>query len=506
MKKNKLQSTSLLPLPVDVDLVRFETNLLQIGFFSAQDPRTKRSSHRVLEQTINRNGQRIRVRAEFLASDLLGLPSTADRDKFLALMKIVSEERARIGKVQNPIRFSGYRLLKELGLSDSGQNYEDIAMWGKRMADTTITSERVIYFSARKRYSDKTLHVFRSFERVGESNLDNTDRHEAYEVLLEDWLLENLNHGYVVPEDFRAYRALTRPIAKGIFGNLHLWFHASQGRPVEKDYVELCNFLNVSVYLYASKIRETMGQSLDELVRVGYLDSWQLQPMTTKKGFKIVMQAGHELLRVISLTQRKQLGEKSIPTQQELSETQLFALDALMKTGVLPAKARALVVQYDPELILDQLEYAESQMFTGPGRKRKIENPAGFAVYLIENCLPIPASFVTSRKRKEFELEREIEAQQRAQEYKLEIKYSEWRDSRVAAELEARYPSSQLEEKLQEIITQRMRTDEHFKRNRTDKKNLAHLALSHLRKDILQELMLPSLEEWSRSQVQRQLF
>jgi hypothetical protein len=128
-----------------------------------------------------------------------------------------------LGKVQNPSRFTGYRLLKELGLSDAGQNYEDISNWGRRMADTTITSEKVIYFSAKKKYTDKTIHVFRSFQRVGESNLDNSERSEAYEVELEDWLLENLSHGYVIREDFRAYKALMRPTAMGIFGSLHLW-------------------------------------------------------------------------------------------------------------------------------------------------------------------------------------------------------------------------------------------------------------------------------------------
>src|ERR1700751_4747822 len=289
IKVSQTETSNLLPLNADVDLVRFETNLLQIGFFSAQDPRKKRDSWRRLEQTINRDGQRIRITAEFRSSELLGLPSNADRDKFFALVKIISEERARVGKIQNPVRFSGYRLLKELGLTDAGQNYDEISNWGRRMADTTITSERVVYLAARKRYSDKTIHVFRSFQRVGSSNLDNSERTEAYEVELEDWLLENLNQSYVVPEDFRAYKLLTRPTAKGIFGNLHLWFHASQGRAVEKDYADLCNFLNIRAYPHASKIRETMGQSLDELVGIKYLSNWDLQPMTTKLGFKIVL-------------------------------------------------------------------------------------------------------------------------------------------------------------------------------------------------------------------------
>jgi hypothetical protein len=35
-----------------------------------------------------------------------------------------------------------------------------------------------------------------------ESNLENTERSKACEVELEDWLLESLNHRYVIPEDF----------------------------------------------------------------------------------------------------------------------------------------------------------------------------------------------------------------------------------------------------------------------------------------------------------------
>src|SRR6266852_4822284 len=89
------------------------------------------------------------------------------------------------------------------------------------------------------------------------------------EVVLEDWLLENLNQSYVVPEDFNAYRKLKRPTAKGIFGYLHLWFHASHGRQIEKDYAELCVLLNIPVYRHVSKIRDTMGRSLNELIEVG---------------------------------------------------------------------------------------------------------------------------------------------------------------------------------------------------------------------------------------------
>ena len=40
-RKHELTPTALVPIAVDVDLVRFEKNLLQIGFFGANDARDK---------------------------------------------------------------------------------------------------------------------------------------------------------------------------------------------------------------------------------------------------------------------------------------------------------------------------------------------------------------------------------------------------------------------------------------------------------------------------------
>ena len=179
-------SSALMPIAIDVDLIRFEKNLLQIGFFGANDARDKNRTTRRVEQVVVRNGSKVKVAAEFRGSEALGLPSTTDRDKFIALLKIMSEERVKTGSILNPVRFSGYRWIQELGLSRNGEIYEEILRWGKRMTDTTITSEQVVYRAAKKLYSDETLHVFRAFRRTGSSNLNGTERQENYEVVLED--------------------------------------------------------------------------------------------------------------------------------------------------------------------------------------------------------------------------------------------------------------------------------------------------------------------------------
>lgn len=499
-KSNDREPRTLLPLPVAVDLIRFEKNLLQIGFFGAHDTRHRNQSTRRIEQWMNRNGQKIRVAAEFRGSEELGLPSTSDRDKYIAFMKIAMEQKTRFGKLENPVRFTGYHMLKEQGLSFSGENYEDINRWGQRMADTSITSEQVIYLAARKKYTNKTVHVFRSFTRAGQSNTDDTGRAEAFEVVLEEWLLENLNQSYVIPEDFTAYRALKRPTAKGIFGYLHLWFHASQGRAMEKDYAELCMLLNIPVYRHLSKIKETMGRSLDELVEIRYLSAWDIKPMLTKPGYKLVLGPGEELLHVLAISRRKQLGEPVV--HEVLSFEQQRSLQSLTERGISPHKAAALVTRFSPNSILDQIEYAE--FLLARDRRKRIDNPAGFIIYVIENQIQIPANFPTSRS-----IQEQNAMTARAEESELarleaEQRYRQYIDDAIDQALKTQYPGDQVNKKIAAIISHCKRTDEAFEKLTVFQQR--PLAERMLRREIQDTLPFPTFAEWCASKEQLELF
>lgn len=498
-------ATPLLPVAADQDLVRFEKNLLQIGFFGANDSRDKNRTSRRIEQIVFRNGHKVKVAAEFRGSEQLGLPSTTDRDKFIALLKIMSEDRARTGQIANPVRFSGYRMIQELGLSRNGEIYEEIFRWGKRLTDTTITSEKVVYRAAKKLYSDEILHVFRSFKRTGESGLAGGDRQEHYEVMLEDWLIENLNQRYVVPEDFNAYKMLTRPTAKGIFGNLHLWFHASQGRQVEKDYAELCNLLNVQAYPHLSKIKSTMGLALNELVNIQYLDKWDVQPMSSKQGYKIVLAPGRALMRVLRETypeQRDALNEKSVTLPPATSSPcDEVAIKLLRKHGVLPAKCTSLIERFGSDVVCETVEYLETQM---AGDKRRVDNPAGFIIYSLENGLPIPTGFVSSRKREESRRAEENELERRIDRQMLENAYSTWRSAKRQEALNAKYAGVELEAKLKEVIRENSRTGAMF-RNVPPHRH-RDIAMQLIVKEVSDELALLSFEEWALENRQIGLF
>ncbi len=494
----------LLPVAVDPDLVRFEKNLLQIGFFGANDSRDKNRTSRRIEQVVYRNGHKVKVAAEFRGSEQLGLPSTTDRDKFIALLKILSEERVKTGQIANPIRFSGYRMIQELGLSRNGEIYDEIVLWGKRMTDTTITSEKVVYRAAKKVYSDEVLHVFRSFKRTGESNLNGSERQEHYEVMLEDWLIENLNQRYVIPEDFNAYKMLTRPTAKGIFGNLHLWFHASQGRTVEKDYAELCNLLNVQVYPHLSKIRSTMGLALNELVNIKYLDKWDVQPMSSKDGYKIVLSPGPALMRVLreSYPEQRELPTAKSEDSKTASPPEEEAIRLLKRHGILPAKCGTLVERFGADLVCDTVEYLETQMNTG--KRNSIENPAGLIIYSLEKELPVPAGFISSRRR---EMMRQAAERDRAKEearQALESAYMRWVEAKRQEALAERYSGEELEVKISQVIKVKSKSDTLFRR--VPPAQHRNLAMQLIMKDIRDNLVVPSFEEWRSQNSQIDLF
>lgn len=502
-------STAMLPIAVDVDLVRFEKNLLQIGFFGANDARDKNRTTRRVEQVVVRNGSKIKVAAEFRGSEALGLPSTTDRDKFIALLKIMSEERVRTGAISNPVRFSGYRLIQELGLARNGEIYEEILKWGKRMTDTTITSEHVVYRAAKKVYSDETLHVFRAFRRTGASNLDGSERQENYEVVLEDWLLENLNQRYVVPEDFNAYKQLTRPTAKGIFGNLHLWFHASSGKPVEKDYADLCNLLNIQVYPHLSKIKSTIGLSLDELISIKYLSSWDVQKMSSKQGYKVVLIAGEELLRVLDATRpdrREHAASLPVPGPVRKKEVRSAqdgrAVDLLKQHGVLLTKAESLVDQFGAECVVDTVEYLTGTAFAG--KRKSVENPAGLIIYSIENGLSIPASFMSTRRQRaeqNVQQREATEASRREADYFL---YRDWLEGEQDRVIRSQFSQAELDVKLGETARTLAQTDDRFRN--LSAKGRAEFARRAMRKELSAEMELPGFDAWRASRSQATLF
>src|SRR4051794_8328606 len=110
-------STNLPLLPVVVeepDLVRVEKSLHSLGFFAST---TNKEISRTIVQVIRRpDGQRIQAKAVIEGIPSLGLPTTADRDKYMAFMKVALDQRDTEGQLTSPVRFTGADMIKLLRL------------------------------------------------------------------------------------------------------------------------------------------------------------------------------------------------------------------------------------------------------------------------------------------------------------------------------------------------------------------------------------------------------
>ena len=156
---NSAEQQSLIVVDeTQVDVVRVEKSLHSVGFFSSA-PTTELS--RTVIQIIRRpDGQKIQAKAIIEGVASLGLPTTSDRDKYMAFMKIALDQRDQTGQLANPVRFNGADMIKLLRLRKGGFHYDEISDWCKRMVATTITSESSIFLADRRRYVSDTFHVF----------------------------------------------------------------------------------------------------------------------------------------------------------------------------------------------------------------------------------------------------------------------------------------------------------------------------------------------------------
>lgn len=492
--------TTLVPVVVEetpVDLVRVEKSLHSLGFFASS---ANRQISRTVTQTFRKpDGQRVQAKAVIEGIPSLGLPTTADRDKYMALMKIALDQREAVGKLKNPVCFTGADMIKMLRLRKGGFHYDEINDWCKRMVATTIMSESSIFLADRRQFASDTFHVFDRVVLVGEELSDGT-RSEHYQVYLSHWQLTNLNQGYLLPLDFNAYLQLGRDISKALFGHLSVWFYASRGEPVEKKYPELCQLLSITAYPHLSKAKSVIGPSLDELVEIGYLSSWDLTRTARGSDFKLILAPGERLLSLPTFSKLVN------PEARAAIEAALPAwVGQLIERGVAERKARQLVLDVaDHQPVLDQIEYAEHLIAQDRRGRSKISNPAGFLIWAIEQNLAVPSDFETTT-RKRLRAESEIqEAEARGHQLRLEMEYQEFCAGEVS-----RLISSYSPERMESAMREQVKAIEKEQPEwfgRIGEPTRREVALSRLRTIVAADADLPSFEMWRKRQPQRKLF
>jgi hypothetical protein len=399
---------------------KVDNNLTGIGFFTASSKRSRKA----IEKTTVVVDQGVKRRISILPSAKYGLPITQDQDYWLALMKLVSEHVQREGKLTNPFTFTTAELQRILGQSDAGKNYKAVQEWLSVMKFTGI--EGGAYNIAKKKWLIDRISAVDRATTVGEELEDGTIANKNY-IWFSQWQLDNINAGNLIAIEMSTYAQLENNISRNLVPHLQEWLFASQrdGR-FEKQYEDICQLLGVRIYQYHSDIERQFKPSLDELTTFGYLAKWAIDPMADREHYKLVLwhgpkyhtdrktrqeskgriesPRGDEAQAARPPRQRRlNLAPPAKPEQQATGsaviDPQIIA--ELAQRGIGETDARQILGSLPPDHpVLDLLEYGDSLV----SRKRgKIENPPGFYISLLLRKVPVPASFLSSRKVREIE-------------------------------------------------------------------------------------------------------
>jgi hypothetical protein len=345
------------------DFVKVEKNLASLGFFTPPKREIKKARSKMIRFSRLMGESRVEAEVKISADEELGLPTTADQDKYLAFQKMVRDKIAQDGEVRNPISFQSADILNLLGLADSGENFKEVERWLDRMTTTTIISKGAVYFAGKKRWA--------------------TDR-------------------FLVPL-------------------LQIWLYASREAGVfEKRYDELCQILHLTQYKHASKIKEKIGPALDELKHHRYISDWNLVPSSDPNSFKVVFTHGEKFYadrqKRIGLSAGEDDGDlASLANQIVVSASELISDatqggDPLMDSRLTKSE-ESLVERLHTEFGVGRRKAAELVAQNPDGVRRQVEawafrekkpkNPAGWIIRAIEGNFELPSGFVDAQQKEE---------------------------------------------------------------------------------------------------------
>jgi len=494
------QQQLLLPVPPPTQrtIVRVEKNVNTFGFFTPSSKRLRTSSKTVALQVRTDDGQRVQAKATIYPAAELGLPTTADQDKYFAFQKIIEQIRKQEGVVVNPVKFSSAAMIETLGMTDGGRNYREIWEWLRRMTLTGVESEGVVYFAGRKKYARDVFHVFQRSVAMGEVLEDGTVAEENY-VWLSEWQLENVNNRHTLPIDYDVYRTLQLHIAKALVPLLQIWFYASRREQcAERRYSDLCSLLGLQRFKALSRIKQQFGPSLDDLKEKGFVSTWDLTKTTDESDYKLCLWAGSAFVSAADIRAADNPDKIAL-----LSARQGEILRALVERGVREDRARQLLIDLpEDQPALDQIEWGDVEVKRKEHTREPIQNPPGFYVYLLICNYPVPASFETTHKRMLREQVQQRDMESRAREAQRELETYEWRERYEAflvAETDAHMKDKMAQPALERRVRDHMqRIQEGAPQYRWPEPTLRGFALRKLREEVAAELDLPSFEEFTR--------
>jgi hypothetical protein len=386
-KRARREETNLSLFPYLPERIQIERSVSTMGFFSVKSGIPADGNlERTVKVSRNTPEGRIDGKSTIAAHKATGgFCGIEEQDVYYAILSAITEAVALGDEIPVPIAFSPGELLRRMGKSDSGSNYEALKLQLKRLTGTTVVSEKSIFRASTNTWEDSN-EVFRVIDRVvikGEKLPDGTVSSEHL-IWLSSWQIENLQGNHRLIVDYQRYLQLSRPISRAIVPYLQLWLFASRkdGRKFcERLYDQLCELLGITRETMPSRIRSQFGPACEELKAAGYISRWELKELAglVKKRYKLVFYHGSAFGADVEV-----LGPEPAPKKSEdaLSADEIRAyVETLLAAGIWDREAHKLARGLTRKAMMRGLrivDHVREREATG-----ELENAAGFLANML---------------------------------------------------------------------------------------------------------------------------
>lgn len=354
-------------------VVKAEGNFEDHPYFTVGNQRNSDGVLKYVNTIRTKDGQELQQVWTVRAVQGYGLPGTLDQDVYVALLQVV---HGRGGVPEDGwIDFSIYELMRLLGRTLGGRDYEQVKRSLDRLASTSISTKNSFYRKRTKSYlSDETFHLLDKIKHSQYTDYENErGTWERTWVKLSDFFVESYRANYLKTLDSEFYWSLNSSVAKRLYRLIDK--KRNHHKRWEVSLFSLRDRIPLSQYRYPSKIKEKLEPAHKELKQNGFLR--EVTYRATDRGDQL---ACYEIDEAFS-SRRPVIHLDGSP------ETQL-AVQRLRAEGVSSDVAGELVAGHGPERCL---RYCDALTY-----QKNIRNRAGWLKRAIEETYELDAPSLDS--------------------------------------------------------------------------------------------------------------
>ncbi len=249
----------------EMNLAEFPLTVLS----TRSDPKIK--TLEFSDQLRNKDGELIERKWIITGADKFGLPTATDDDVILGLIRLSMDEGFRDRKIY----FTRYELLKALQWTTEGRNYGRLTKSLDRLSGVRIRATNSFYDNSSKSYQTCNFGIIDAYE-INDNRGKKEGENSGSFFIWSEMIFDSFKSGFIKKIDLDLYFSLNSAVSRRLYRYLdkHFYYRSVIEKPLMEFAFEKLGLSRT--YRYVSSVKQQIEPACEELIRVGFLSSYEV--------------------------------------------------------------------------------------------------------------------------------------------------------------------------------------------------------------------------------------